>query len=570
MKTLGKLFKEVMAFKGYFYGSMVTGILLSSASGYQAVLMRDLFDSVSSSNREKLMNVVGILLLVSLVVAVTRYYSNYLGQYLSDLVTMEIRQKLQSKLLRLNLSYHGAVEKGSGGLMSRVLNDVIMVQTGIHNLASLIREPVLFIVLFSWLLILDWQLTLVLILVAPIIAAFSRQIARSLQKYGHHAQNELEGITENIKETLDGVRVIQSYNLEKEQEKRFDEVAKRYLESRKKIVSRSQAASPITEYIATLIFSGLFLYSVSDFSKLTGLGEFMSYLTALLMLSKPVTKLQDTYVKLQVALVSADRIYDILESKDEVIEIENALEFPKDWREIEYKNVGFQFGDKWVLRNFNFKITKGEVVAFVGESGSGKSTAVNLLERFYDPSEGQITVDGVPIQNFSLNSLRSNIALVTQDVFLFNESVDYNIRTGDMASTKVSVESSSQAANAHGFIMAREDNYLARVGDRGALLSGGEKQRVSIARAFYKDAPILILDEATSALDSASEVEVQKGLESLMSGRTVFVIAHRLSTVVNADKILVLKDGEVIESGDHQQLLDKKGEYFRFRNIQST
>ena len=570
MNTLKKLFKEVLAYRAYFLGSMISGVILSSASGYQAILVRDLFDSIATTNKERLYQILLIVLGISLVVAISRYWTNFTGQYLADLVSIDIRQRLQRKLLRLNLTFHGAFEKGSGGIMSRLLNDVVQVQIGLHHLSTLIREPILFIVLFSWLLILDWRLTLMLIVVAPLVAAFSRQIAKSLHKYNHLAQNEMEGLTENIKETLDGVRVIQSFNLENELGRRFDEVADRYLKSRKKIQSRSQAASPITEYIATLVFAALFLYFSSSFSKLASLGDFMGYLTALLMLSKPVTKLQESYVKLQSAIVSGERVYEILESTEEVPESTKALEFPKDWSKIEYRNVSFRYGDKWVLKNFNLTINKGDVVAFVGESGSGKSTAVNLLERFYDPTEGEILVDDTSIHDLSLKSLRHNIALVTQDVFLFNESVAYNIKSGMIQSNKDDVESSAQAANAHDFIMEREDRYGTRVGDRGSLLSGGEKQRVSIARAFYKDAPILILDEATSALDSASEVEVQKGLESLMAGRTVFVIAHRLSTVVNANKILVLKDGEVIESGDHQQLIDKKGEYFRFRNLQST
>ena len=306
-----------MSFRAYFLGSMISGVILSSASGYQAVLVRDLFDSIAGTGRDELNQTLIIVLAISLVVAITRYWTNFTGQYLADLVTVSIRQRLQRKLLKLNLSFHGAFEKGSGGLMSRILNDVVQVQIGLHHLGALIREPILFIVLFTWLMILDWQLTLGLILVAPAVGLFSRAIAKRLHRHNHKAQAEMEGLTENIKETLDGVRVIQSFNLEKELARRFDEAADRYLVSRKKIQSSSQAASPITEYIATLVFAALFLYFASEYSKLTSLGDFMGYLTALLMLSKPVTKLQDSYVKLQSALVSGERVYEILENIEE-------------------------------------------------------------------------------------------------------------------------------------------------------------------------------------------------------------------------------------------------------------
>lgn len=573
-----KLFKEIWVYKKLFLISMAAGTVMSLAAAEQAVLVRQLFDAISNSNREKLLESLGLILVVALIAGIARYFSSYMGQFLSDLVSINIRQKLQRKFLRLNNSFYGKYEAGSGGLMSRILNDVNQVHSGLHQFAALFREPILFFLLMGWLFYLDWKLTLILITTLPFIAKFSRQIARSLQKYNHLAQNEIEKLTSNIKETLDGVRVIQSFNLENEMQERFDEIAQKYLVSRRKIQMRSEAASPITEYVATLIFASLFMYFASKMSNLGGLGDFMSYITAMLMLSKPVTKIQDSYVKLQSAIVSGQRIFEILENESEVEQIEGSKPFPTNWNKIEFRNVSFRYGEEWVLRNFNLTVNRGEVVALVGESGGGKSTVVNLLERFFDPSEGQILIDDEPIQNLNLHSLRKNVSLVNQDVFLFNESAAYNIRTGDLdrfskSDTSIvdaSVESSAKAANADQFLLTKPGGYNFKVGERGGLLSGGEKQRLSIARAFYKDSPILILDEATSALDSSSEAEVQKGIEKLMSGRTVFVIAHRLSTIIHADKILVLKGGKVVEQGDHQSLLEKQGEYFRFRNLQVT
>lgn len=543
---------------------------MSLAGLGQNLIAEKLFSAINAGNTDTLKESVALILVVTFIGGVARYYSSYMGQYLSDLVAVSIRRQMQRKFLRLNLSFHSRFEAGSGGLMSRILNDVNQVQAGLHQFAALFREPVLFVLLLGRLFYMDWRLTLILMISVPLIAKFSRQIAKSLQKYNHLAQNEIEKLTGNIKETLDGVRVIQSFNLENEMETRFDRIANAYLHSRKTIQKRSEIASPITEYIATLMFAGLFLYFGSKLSGLDNFAQFMAYILAMLAMSKPVTKIQDSYVKLQAAIVSGQRIYSILDSLSEVEDDKGAKEFPANWQTIEYRNVSFRYEEKDVLKNFNLTVRRGQVIALVGESGSGKSTVVNLLERFYEPYEGQILVDGVPISKISLRSLRANVALVTQDVFLFNDTARYNIQTGDVTKENKAIEPSARAAFIDTVIAKKPHGYDFRVGDRGASLSGGEKQRLSIARAFYKNAPILILDEATSALDSASEVEVQKGLESLMAGRTVFVIAHRLSTVVNADKILVLKDGRLIEEGSHDTLLEKRGEYFKFKNLQST
>jgi ATP-binding cassette subfamily B protein/subfamily B ATP-binding cassette protein MsbA len=251
-----------------------------------------------------------------------------------------------------------------------------------------------------------------------------------------------------------------------------------------------------------------------------------------------------------------------------VPETTNPKPFPKHWNRIVFRDVCFSYGGEMVLKSANLTIERGQVVALVGESGSGKSTLVNLLERFYDPTSGQILIDDIPITEFSLHDLRHNVALVTQDVFLFRDSIARNIHAGDFEKDPVRVEEAAKLANAHGFISTTKKGYESPVGERGSFLSGGEKQRVSIARAIFKDAPILILDEATSALDSVSEMEVQKGLNHLLKGRTALVIAHRLSTVFNADNIVVMKKGEIVEQGTHKELIAKAGEYHNFFQLQ--
>lgn len=543
---------------------------MSLASGQLAILTKTLFDALDSRDADLLLTTPLYVLGLSLIAGVARYFSMFYAQYMTDCVSVNLRRRTHAKLMDLNLTYHNTFESGSGGILSRILNDVNQIENGLRSITDFFREPILFVFLMGWLFYLDWRLTGMLFLVLPVLMKFLRQIARSLQKYGRQSQREMEDLTTNIKEGLEGIRVIQSFNLEKEMSARFQNIADRFLLARRRIQSRTELAGPVTEMIATTVIVALFIYMGLKITEGTSsLGDFASYLASILMMQKPVKKMQESYVKMQNALVAGERLYQIIESDSIVKEIAEPKSFPKDWKKIEYRNVSFHYGDKLILKNFNLTINRGEVVALVGESGSGKSTAVNLLERFFDPTEGQILVDDIPISDLSLKDLRKQIALVTQDVFLFNDTIDYNINTGDLELRIDQVPGAAKAANAHNFISSKDQQYRTRVGDRGNLLSGGEKQRVSIARAFFKNSPIIILDEATSALDSASEVEVQKGLESLMTGRTVLVIAHRLSTVAKADKIIVMRGGQIVESGSHDQLISNKGEYFKFKNLQT-
>jgi ATP-binding cassette subfamily B protein/subfamily B ATP-binding cassette protein MsbA len=288
------------------------------------------------------------------------------------------------------------------------------------------------------------------------------------------------------------------------------------------------------------------------------------------MLNQPIKKFQESYVRIQNVVAVGKRIFEILDDPNEVPASTLNKHFPKSWEKITYKNVSFSYGREMILKNVNLEIKRGEVVALVGASGSGKSTIVNLLERFFDATSGEILIDDINIRDIELEELRQNVALVTQDVFLFSESIENNIAAGNRVRNKSDVQDMAILANAHDFIMKMPEAYQSRVGDRGNLLSGGEKQRISIARAMFKDAPLLILDEATSALDTASEIEVQKGLDHLMKGRTALIIAHRLSTIQKADKIVVLKNGEIIEMGTHQSLLSQAGEYRKFHQLQQS
>lgn len=566
-----KILQEVKPYKKSVAIIAIAGVAYAIAYSQLALLVKSLFDSLSSSNHEEILRLAPIALGLAFVAAIGRYFHIYLMNYVAECVTQTIRQRLQQKFMKLSLSFHNSYSAGSGGLISRILNDIRVIQDGLRMVADIFLHPLLFFFLFANLLILDWKLTLATLAIVPVIATFLKSISRSLRKYIPPGQEALERMTSIIKESLDGVRVIQSFNLEKEMSERLVAESETYLATRKKVHSRLEAAGPVTEFIATALVLTVLVYTSYQVASGNATpGTFIGFVTSLLMTNQPIKKFQESYVRLQEVVVAAQRVFSIIDTPQEVPQSSSNLKFPKDWKKITYKNVTFSYGNDMVLKGVNLEINRGEVVALVGASGSGKSTIVNLLERFFDPTSGSILIDEVNIQDINLQDLRRNIALVTQDVFLFSDSIEKNIWAGDFERPAHDIQKMAKLANAHDFILKMPQGYQSRVGDRGNLLSGGEKQRISIARAMFKDAPLLILDEATSALDTASEIEVQKGLDHLMEGRTALVIAHRLSTIQKADKIVVMESGRIAEIGDHKSLLDKRGEYYRFHSLQHS
>lgn len=569
-KELFKIIQEVKPHRKLLTLVAITGVLFAASNSRVVFLLKELMDKLTVGNVQGMQEIVFTCMGLAFVSAVTRYLHISRMNYIAELVVMSLRLKLQKKFMHLSLSFHNNYLTGTGGMLSRILNDIKVIQDCLRLVADFFLYPLLFVFLLINLIRLDWKLTISLFVVAPFVAVIMKNVTKSLRKYAPMGQNQLEKMTSTIKESLDGVRIIQSFSLENVLSEKLKAQGDEYLNIRRKFHNRAEAQSPVTEFIATCLILAVCLYIAYQVSNgQATAGTFLGFVGSLIALNLPIKKIQESYVRLQEMIASAKRVYEIIEADQEVKQVKNAVPFPKEWKKIEYRNVVFSYGNEQILKGVTFAIHRGDSIAFVGESGSGKSTIVNLLMRFFDPQSGEILIDGINIQNIQLHDLRQNIALVSQDVFLFSDTIEKNIQAGNLDQQSQDVQSVAKAASAHDFIMKMPEGYQSRVGDRGNLLSGGEKQRISIARALYKNSPILILDEATSALDTASEVEVQKGLDLLMQGRTSLVVAHRLSTIAKSSRIYVMKSGQIVEFGTHQELIAAGGEYQRFYQLQN-
>lgn len=565
------VWSKLLKYKSTLIVVGLTGVLYATSKALISHYVKNLMDSATApQNLETLISVgAGLAFMIS----ISRYFHIFLMNIVSEKVTQDIRQQLQQKFLKLNLKFHNNYATGSGGLLSRTFNDVKIVQDGLRLFADIFTAPLMFAAVIFNLFYFDVRLAFSILFITPAILFLLRQLSKTIKKYSIFGVEQLERITSTIKESLDGVRTIQAFNLEKFFKNKLISQGDHFIEMRRKVHRRVELIGPINEFVATLILVAIFYYFSSRIAAgKSSYGVLMAYLTTIMQANEPIKKFQEAIVRIQESRVCAGRIERMLNEDSEVPESTKQLPFPQDWNMIEYKNIQFSYDDIPLIQNFNLQIKKGQTVAFVGESGSGKTTLANLLARFYDAQKGEITIGGINTKDFSLHELRKNIGLVSQEVFLFSDTVEANIIAGSESSSSDAQEkviASANAAHALDFINKQPEKLKTWVGERGSQFSGGEKQRIAIARALYKDAPILILDEATSALDSVSEEQVQRGLTELMHGRTTLVIAHRLSTIQNADLILVMKHGKLVEQGLHKQLLEMNGEYARLYYTQN-
>lgn len=517
------------------------------------------------------------LLLVVAIVVGSFFLKNLFGylsmqhvMYLKNGVLTDLRKQMYKHIIELPLSFYAKHKKGD--IMSRILGDINEMQNSFFIILELIvREPlaILFslIVMFS----LSWKLSIFVLLFIPISGFLISNIGKRLKRQSLRAQQESGQLISTVEETLSGLKIVKSYNAENVFRNRFSETADKILILLNKIGLKNNLAGPVSEFlgiitIAILLWYGGKLVLIEQVIEGTTFIGFMALAYGILTPAKAISKAS---YRVKNGIAAADRVFEILDNKNSMPDIENAETLNQFEHTIELKNVSFKYDDEYVLKDFNLVVKKGKTVALVGQSGSGKSTIASLLTRFYDVSDGQITIDGHNIKNLTKQSLRSQIGLVTQDSILFNNSIKNNLKIGAEHATDQDIIEALKVANAWEFVKDLPLGIDTNIGDSGNSLSGGQKQRLSIARAVLKNAPIMVLDEATSALDTESERLVQNALENMMKNRTSVVIAHRLSTIQNADHIVVMKQGKIVEQGQHQELLDKGGVYSNLVMLQS-
>lgn len=484
-------------------------------------------------------------------------------------VVRDIRNQLYHKITSLPIGFFS--EERKGDIIARMTGDVGEIESSImSSLDMLFKNPILIISYFTALIFISWQLTLFTLVFVPIFGWFMGYVGRKLKRKSIAAQSLWSDTMSQVEETLGGLRIIKAFCAEDKMNKRFDGINSEYRDSIQRVNIRQQMAHPMSEFLGTvLIIIVLWVGGilVLDQQILSG-PTFIYYLVMLYSIINPLKDFSKASYNIPKGLASMERVDKILKAENTIKEPANPKHIASFEHQIEFRHVSFRYGEQWVLKDINLVIEKGKTVALVGQSGSGKSTLVDLIPRYYDVQEGEVLIDGINIKDLGIHDLRQLIGNVNQEAILFNDSFYGNITFGVDSATREQVEQAAHIANAHEFIMQTEHGYDTNIGDRGGRLSGGQRQRVSIARAILKNPPILILDEATSALDTESERLVQDALERLMKTRTTVAIAHRLSTIKNADEICVLHEGEIVERGTHEELLEKGGYYRKLHEMQ--
>lgn len=563
-----RLLRFAYPYKTKLIIAMIFMSLCSGAQSFSAYLVKPVLDSIFfEKDMTKLYIMPAAVILLFLIKGTFEYVQGYFMGYVGQRVVTDIRNLVFYNMQKQPLSFFDKTPTGSN--ISRIVNDVSLVQSTVSDsVAAVLKDAFTIIGLVIVAFRMEWKLTLIAFLILPFsiypIVAFGKK----LRKIGLHIQQYLARLTSFLHETITGQRIVKAFSMEEYENKRFtveNESLFRISMKRTKIRALSH---PVMEVIGGVAVGVVIWYGGREVILGNSTpGTFFAFMASLIMLYEPIKKINKENHNVQQGLAASQRVFEIIDRQPEVMERLDAVALEKVDGVIDFEEVSFRYDEKMILNNINLRIEKNEVIAVVGKSGAGKTTLVNLIPRFYDITQGLIRVDGTDIRDVTLDSLRRNIALVTQDVILFNDTIRSNIAYG-VEPDEERLYEATRMAFAHDFILKLPKGYDTIVGEKGVRLSGGQKQRIAIARALYKNAPILILDEATSSLDAQSEIEVQKALENLMKGRTTIIIAHRLSTIINAHRIIVIDKGMVVQEGTHTSLIEQEGPYRKLYEIQ--
>ena len=551
--------------------AMLCMLVVGTSTSALAFLVKPALDGIFlKKDAQMLIWIPLVVIFIYLAKGLCSYGQMVLMNYIGLRVVADLRGSLYRQIQKQSLSFF--TRHPTGILMSRITNDAGTLQGAVSDaVTTMFKDTFTLIGLIFVIFYRDWKLAVIAILIFPLIIYPIAKFGKKMRSVATRTQITMGALTTLLHETISGTRIVKAFGMEEYENKRFSEENERFFKLNIKAVSINAAASPFMEFLGGIGIAAIILYG--GFQVIEGgatPGTFFSFLTALIMLYEPVKRLTNMNNTIQQGIAGAQRVFSIIDMEPEIGDGPDAVALPKITRSIDIENVSFAYEETPVLKDIHLSIRAGEVVAFVGMSGGGKTTLVNLIPRFYDVTTGRIAIDGQDIRDVTVESLRGQIAMVTQQTILFNDTVRNNIAYGDIQRSEEEIVGAARAAHAHDFIMQLPQGYDTIIGEAGTKLSGGERQRISIARAILKDAPILILDEATSSLDTEAEIEVQKALDNLMAGRTTLIIAHRLSTIRNADRIIVLVNGRIVEEGNHEFLLAKRGEYYKLYCMQFT
>lgn len=542
-----------------------------NSTGIMDYLKYQLGQLIVIHGRERALAIICTVLIISILFKNLFYYFSLRVMVpLRNRVMTKFRRDMYGKILILPIGFF--TEQRKGDIMSRMSNDMNEIEWSVvGTLEGLIREPLTILIILFWLVFLSPTLSLFLVVLLPLMGFIIGRISRSLRKQSTMAQEQQGLLLSVLDETLTGLRVIKAFNAEKLLGNRFFTTNNLLHNLRVKMSFRRDLASPISEFLGVLTLSCILWFGGKlVFDDYIEPAAFITYVVFFTQIINPAKALSTAFYNAQRGASAIQRIEEILKAPLAVEEAANPKQLATFQKSIEFRNVTFKYEDITILDNINLTIEKGKTIALVGSSGAGKSTLADLVPRFHDVTNGELLIDGVNIKDYSLLSLRDQMGIVTQEPILFNDTIASNIALGNPVATIDEIEEAARIANAHDFIMHKEDNYQTNIGDRGNKLSGGERQRVTIARAVLKNPPILILDEATSSLDTESERLVQDAINKMMANRTSIVIAHRLSTIRHADEIIVLQKGKIVERGTHDQLLGQDGFYKRLVEMQEV